>query len=40
MKTVDPKKSNRYTFVWKKVVNKNEVKMFEKIKACMVKKQS
>lgn len=24
--------ANRYTFVWKKVVNKNEAKMFEKIK--------
>ncbi len=23
---------NRYTFVWKKVIHKNEVKMFEKIK--------
>lgn len=26
--------ANRYTFVWKKVVNKNEAKMFEKITAC------
>lgn len=25
--------ANRYTFVWKKVVNKNETKMFEKIKS-------
>ncbi|MDF2987051.1 MAG: transposase [Eubacterium sp.] len=24
--------ANRYTFVWKKVVHKNEVKMFQKIK--------
>jgi len=27
--------ANRYTFVWKKVVNKNEAKMFEKIQACI-----
>ena len=27
--------ANRYTFVWKKVVNKNEAKMFEKIKSCL-----
>lgn len=27
--------ANRYTFVWKKVVNKNETKMFEKIQACI-----
>lgn len=27
--------ANRYTFVWKKVVNKNEAKMFEKIKSCI-----
>lgn len=27
--------ANRYTFVWKKVVHKNEVKMFEKIKTCI-----
>ena len=27
--------ANRYTFVWKKVVNKNETKMYEKIRACM-----
>lgn len=27
--------ANRYTFVWKKVVNKNEAKMFEKMKSCM-----
>ena len=26
--------ANRYTFVWKKVVNKNEAKMYEKAKAC------
>lgn len=26
--------ANRYTFVWKKSVNKNETKMFEKITAC------
>ncbi len=26
--------ANRYTFVWRKVVNKNEAKMFEKITAC------
>ncbi len=26
--------ANRYTFVWRKVVNKNEAKMFEKIKIC------
>jgi transposase len=26
--------ANRYTFVWKKVVDKNEAKMFEKIKSC------
>jgi transposase len=26
--------ANRYTFVWKKVVTKNEAKMFEKIKSC------
>jgi len=29
--------ANRYTFVWKKVVNKNETKMFEKIKSCIDK---
>lgn len=27
--------ANRYTFVWKKVVNKNEVKMFLKIQSCI-----
>lgn len=27
--------ANRYTFVWKKVVNKNEAKMFGKIQACI-----
>jgi transposase len=27
--------ANRYTFVWKKVVNKNEAKMLEKIKSCI-----
>lgn len=27
--------ANRYTFVWKKVVNKNEAKMFEKIQTCI-----
>lgn len=27
--------ANRYTFVWKKVVNKNEGKMFEKIQSCI-----
>lgn len=27
--------ANRYTFVWKKVVNKNEAKMFEKIQSCI-----
>lgn len=27
--------ANRYTFVWKKVVNKNEAKMFIKIQACI-----
>ena len=27
--------ANRYTFVWKKVVNKNEAKMFDKIQACI-----
>ena len=27
--------ANRYTFVWRKVVNKNEAKMFEKIKSCV-----
>lgn len=27
--------ANRYTFVWKKVVNKNEAKMFLKIQACI-----
>jgi transposase len=27
--------ANRYSFVWKKVVNKNESKMFEKIKSCI-----
>ncbi len=27
--------ANRYTFVWKKVVNKNETKMFEKIQTCI-----
>ena len=27
--------ANRYTFVWKKVVNKNEEKMFLKIKSCI-----
>ncbi|MFL0248776.1 IS1182 family transposase [Candidatus Clostridium stratigraminis] len=27
--------ANRYTFVWKKVVSKNEAKMFEKIKFCI-----
>jgi transposase len=26
--------ANRYTFVWRKVVSKNEAKMFEKIKSC------
>jgi transposase len=26
--------ANRYTFVWKKAVSKNEAKMFEKIKSC------
>ena len=25
--------ANRYTFVWKKAINKNELKMFEKVKA-------
>ena len=29
--------ANRYTFVWKKVVNKNEAKMFEKIQSCIEK---
>ncbi|MDQ7093195.1 IS1182 family transposase [Desulfosporosinus sp. PR] len=27
--------ANRYTFVWKKVVQKNEAKMFEKVQACL-----
>lgn len=27
--------ANRYTFVWRKVVNKNEAKMFEKITSCV-----
>ncbi len=27
--------ANRYTFVWKKSVNKNETKMFDKITACI-----
>lgn len=27
--------ANRYTFVWKKVVSKNEAKMFEKMKSCI-----
>jgi len=27
--------ANRYTFVWKKAVNKNEAKMFTKIQACI-----
>ena len=27
--------ANRYTFVWKKVVNKNEAKMFIKIQSCI-----
>jgi transposase len=27
--------ANRYTFVWKKVVNKNEAKMYEKIQSCI-----
>ncbi|KLU63897.1 hypothetical protein DEAC_c41250 [Desulfosporosinus acididurans] len=27
--------ANRYTFVWKKVVNKNEAKMFLKIESCL-----
>jgi len=27
--------ANRYTFVWKKAVNKNEAKMYEKIKTCL-----
>lgn len=27
--------ANRYSFVWKKVVNKNESKMFAKIQACI-----
>jgi transposase len=27
--------ANRYTFVWKKVVNKNEAKMFMKIQSCI-----
>jgi transposase len=27
--------ANRYTFVWKKVVNKNEAKMLEKIQSCI-----
>lgn len=27
--------ANRYTFVWKKVVNKNETKMLEKIQTCI-----
>jgi len=27
--------ANRYTFVWKKVVNKNEAKMFDKIQSCI-----
>lgn len=27
--------ANRYTFVWKKVVTKNEAKMFEKIQSCI-----
>jgi len=27
--------ANRYTFVWKKVVNKNEAKMFAKIQSCL-----
>lgn len=27
--------ANRYTFVWKKAVNKNEAKMFEKIQSCL-----
>lgn len=29
--------ANRYTFVWKKVVNKNETKMFIKIQSCIDK---
>lgn len=29
--------ANRYTFVWKKVVNKNENKMFDKIQSCIEK---
>jgi transposase len=28
-------RANRYTFVWKKTVNKNEARMFEKIKTCI-----
>lgn len=28
-------RANRYTFVWKKVVNKNEAKMFLKIESCI-----
>lgn len=27
--------ANRYTFVWKKAVNKNEAKMFDRIQACI-----
>jgi transposase len=27
--------ANRYTFVWKKAINKNEAKMFEKIQSCI-----
>ncbi len=27
--------ANRYTFVWKKVVNKNEAKMFIKVQSCI-----
>lgn len=27
--------ANRYTFVWKKVINKNEARMYEKIKSCI-----
>ena len=27
--------ANRYTFVWRKAVNKNEAKMYEKIQACI-----
>lgn len=29
--------ANRYTFVWKKVVNMNEAKMFLKIQSCLVR---